>query len=166
MIPRFEDKGQPDRLMPKGVHEATESEVYECLVAPFPGSSTRAEIFARWSAFRVKVREFVDVSEEFMDGSFVTTRENPADVDLSFWIKAENVDVLSPQRFDALLRLGAQGKPSFMCDAYFVFECGQDHPAWSHFNHVRTWTRDYWRKYSDPDKQVVPGVTKGYLRIV
>lgn len=161
----LKDVGQPDLLLEHGIHDATVADIQAVFVDPFPNSLTRADIFQRWQAFRDRLRNIVTVKEEFIDGSFVTSREDPADIDASYWIFATDIDALSHIGQKALHQLLAAGKPSFLVHAFLVPECGGNHPAFAAFDHTRKWTRKYWKAYQDPNKMVVPGVTKGYLRM-
>jgi hypothetical protein len=164
VIPDFIDVGQPDRLLPKGVHDATPDEVRMRLVDAFPGSTSRPGIFSGWSAYSASLRALIDVQSEFLDGSFVTSRQEPDDVDMSLWIRALDLDALNPIEEANLNRMLAMQR-SFQCDVYLVPECVQNHPLRPHFDQQRDWTKKYWRAYKDPNDVVIPGIAKGYLRV-
>lgn len=108
----------------------------------------------------------VHVTAEFLDGSFVTSREDPADVDASYWIQAADLNGLSASDLAEVENLFHRARSSFRVDAYMVPECGQQDAAWLAFDHVRKWTRKYWKTYKDPNKVVVPGAEKGYLKVI
>jgi hypothetical protein len=83
-----------DRTLPPGVYELTPEDVEAELVKPFERSLRRKAVYQGWTAFRAQVRSLVPVDREFIDGSFVTDRLNPDDMDVSFWIRAEHLEEL------------------------------------------------------------------------
>lgn len=165
MKPSLLDVGQDDRLLPAGIHELTAEEVKQLLVDPFPHSETRADIYVRWLAFRSRLADLVSIDQEFVDGSFVTSRQNPRDIDVSYWVDATELDSLSAIQWDSLRQHVNSAKGSFLVHAFVLPRCGESHPAWPQFDHMRKWTRKYWKAYSDSGKNVIPGVSKGYIKV-
>jgi hypothetical protein len=92
-LPAFTAKG----LLPDGVHPATEAELKDRCVDPFPGSKTRADIFAGFVRYRQAVAGFGLNVTQWVDGSFVdSTRVNPEDVDVVNFAHATEVNNLPP----------------------------------------------------------------------
>lgn len=77
-IPAF----RPDGYLPTGLHTATESEVAERL-----GQSTarRRALMARVAEW-LRLARAVQVQRFLLDGSFVTTKPEPGDVDCVCWL--------------------------------------------------------------------------------
>lgn len=81
MIPEFRDDG----YLPDGLHLATEAEVTFRF-----GTGTRqrqrlAQRLRRW----LELARIVQAKRFFVDGSFVTAKEEPADVDAVIWISVD-----------------------------------------------------------------------------
>jgi hypothetical protein len=94
MIPDFRSDG----YLPDGLHLATEAEV----VARF-GTSTRqrqrlAMRLKRW----VVLSRVVNAKRFFVDGSFVTSKPEPNDVDAVIWIPDDFSDRLKYDDLDAM----------------------------------------------------------------
>jgi hypothetical protein len=164
VIPAFVDVGQPDEVLPPGLHQTNELEIKATLVDKFPGSTSRSDIFTSWQAFSLLCRSILPVKEERINGSFVTSRLEPSDLDVAIWIAADDfaaLDLGTQLSFGDLL---AKAKPTFKCDAYVVPECPPGHPTYADYQYM-LWTDSYWAQYKSPTKLIVPGVQKGYLRV-
>lgn len=154
------------RLLPPGTHKATVADTHARFVDGF-GSARRQEVFAGWQAFRGLVRQVVPVQQEFVDGSFVTDKDEPKDVDVSFWIAADDLLTLpaDAQQAFRLLFGDRDFQRSFNCDAYVVPVCPSGHTNYGDFQHM-LWTSEYWAACRDKTGAVVPGVTKGYIEVI
>jgi hypothetical protein len=91
-IPQLDSDG----LLPTGRHLATIQEIEQAFVLSFPGSTTRRTVFTGWVRHRSKLEAIVPVKVQWVDGSFVTSVENPADVDVINWISRGDWESLSP----------------------------------------------------------------------
>lgn len=140
-------------------------EIEETFVSAFPDGSPRREIFEGWLAFRNLVGKYVSVRSEFVDGSFVTSKPNPGDLDLSVWVDADELNGLSASDQLGLGKLWARRKSAFHCDAFIVPECAIGHPNYGDYQQM-LWTDGHWRSVRGPNREIVPGVTKGYLKVV
>ena len=80
MIPSFTSEG----LLPVGHHHATISDVYHKLVSrrSFPDSETRKQIFLGFCAYNKLLTPYNLILDQYLDGSFVTAKTNPADIDI------------------------------------------------------------------------------------
>jgi hypothetical protein len=168
LVPDFvahADRQVTDHLLPVGVHSATQDEVEEALVDKFPRSLTRRRVFNGWCAFRTQVRQLVQVDHEYIDGSFVTGRLNPKDVDVSLWIRADTMNALDTGRQSALSQLLKDAKALYHSDAYVVPHCSSGHSLYRVYQ-TQLWTKQYWRMYKNVRGIVVPGAEKGYIEVV
>lgn len=61
--------------------------IYEIFVRPFPQSETRERIFNEWRKYNRMLRQEIGVDfTQWVDGSFVTQKRNPRDVDIVSFI--------------------------------------------------------------------------------
>lgn len=78
-LPPFTSQG----LLPEGLHPATEDDLRERCVTPFPESHTRGSIFSGLCEYRQRLAELGVATSQWIDGSFVdASRLDPEDVDL------------------------------------------------------------------------------------
>jgi len=94
MIPEFREDG----YLPEGVHVATEAEV----TFRFGTESIRRQKLAlrlrRWIA----LCRAVSARKLFVDGSFVTSKTEPNDVDAVVWLPNDFVDQVNAQEVEAI----------------------------------------------------------------
>lgn len=157
MFPAWVDVGQPDRLLPPGIHDVTVDEIQAALVDAFPSSSSRIALFESWMAFRDRAHALYEISNELIAGSFVTSRAEPHDIDGSLRYGAAAYAALpraQRQAADRLVAVGMAVVPGV--DLFFIPD--RSAPGQHPTDHV-------WCTYSDPTRRIMPGVRKGYLRI-
>jgi hypothetical protein len=94
MIPDFRDDG----YLPEGLHVATEAEV----TFRFGSSTNRRRRLAlrlrRW----VELSRCVSAKRIFVDGSFVTTKPEPEDVDVVVWLPSDFANRISRGDIEAV----------------------------------------------------------------
>jgi hypothetical protein len=78
MIPDFRD----DRYLPEGLHVATEAEVTFRFGTDTPRRKRLALRLRRW----IELSRAVSAKRLFVDGSFVTAKPEPNDVDAVVWL--------------------------------------------------------------------------------
>lgn len=169
MIPEFvphADRRVNEALLPPGVHSATEAEVREALVDKFPTSVTRRPVYQGWQAVRAEVHQRFPVEHEYIDGSFVTARMNPDDLDLSVWVDARLMDRLTDKQQHDLMSFRRKAKAQHKCHLFFVPRRDTGDARYAEFEDEARWTSEYWASYRNLRKIVVPGVTKGYIEVV
>jgi hypothetical protein len=154
-------------ILPTGIHDATVEEVESVFVNGFTVNERRRTIFNGWVTFRNLVRSLVQVDEEYIDGGFVTEKPTPKDVDVSFWISADNIAAMDQARQKILHNLMATSRDSYRVDAYIVPHCPPGHPAEAHFRYM-LWTEDNWSRCRDKRGILHPpsGPRKGYVRLI
>lgn len=105
-------------LWPQGFHPATLRELQILCVEDFPLSSTRAELLNAFYVVFECLREADVDGVIWLDGSFVTEKINPTDMDFILVVKSEFVDKAN-ERQEALmdsLYHGNLWESSFRCD--------------------------------------------------
>ena len=100
-IPDFDDDG----YLPKGLHECSLDEIRERF-GRFQRSDRRLALFAKLRDYLKEVCSTPTVSYVIVDGSFVTAKEEPNDVDLVIVLRADHDFTLSlrPFEYNALSR--------------------------------------------------------------
>jgi hypothetical protein len=96
MIPDFRDDG----YLPEGVHRATEAEVTFRFGAATASRRRLALRLRRW----IELARAIAAKRLFVDGSFVTAKPNPNDVDAVVWLGDDFVDRVSRGDAEAIER--------------------------------------------------------------
>ena len=150
-------------ILPPGTRSVTTvREVEERLVQAFPDSLTRARLYSGWRDRRALMTDLYGFNDfvEWVSGSFVTGKVDPADVDVVTLLDGPTVDGLAA---DVVMELNARTmgprcKLEFGCDGYIIPEYPDGHAQRDAYLHMR----GYWdEKWSD-DR--VTG-QKGYLEV-
>ena len=84
-IPPFNERG----WLPDGIHDCTLEEATGRLGA-FQGSDRRPNLWAKFAGFLREVKECGLVEAVLLDGSFVTAKSDPNDIDLILVVSAEH----------------------------------------------------------------------------
>jgi hypothetical protein len=92
-------------ILPAGFHAMTIDQIEEICVVAFPGSPTRRLIFERFVAFLDLLFQVGIVIEVWVDGSFLTRKPDPRDVDVVIFANPDAVNLLSPDKQKALMYL-------------------------------------------------------------
>lgn len=90
-------------FLPPGVHEATLEEVEE-RYGRFRSNEKRVELFAKLRRYITELATWGNVQEVLIDGSFVSSKESPNDIDLIVVYKAD-FDIsaeVSPSEYNCL----------------------------------------------------------------
>src|SRR5437016_4245337 len=68
--------------LPPGGHAATVSEIRAFFVDAFPSSTSRSNLFDRWAVLLEAIERIIHVDAQWIDGSYVTKKQDPGDIDL------------------------------------------------------------------------------------
>ncbi len=134
-----------------GMHSINQSDMKGIFVLPFKNPEKREYLLSRFESFLEKLREFPIEMEIWVDGSFVTEKENPGDIDLVVVCQNEAVNSLPDDKQEGLIQLfrnNAETKLRYECDAYFILDDMHD--------------KSYWRGLFGFDRNEVP---KGIPRL-
>jgi len=114
-----------------GRHLATADEILDALVDAFPNSTSRVPIYAQWQTLLEAIERMIKVEEQWIDGSFVTKKENPGDIDLVSHVDGPTLEQLGP--VDQMLLHGVlaghQSRDLHLCDSFFIAIYPEGHPA-------------------------------------
>lgn len=110
-------------ILPFGFHSRSVDEVRKICVADFPHSTTRAEIIAGLEQIIEALNASKVAGELWIDGSFLTVKTDPGDVDIVFHAKIANgVDPGEPDHVIVLTWLNSNLHESHLCDSYISLE--------------------------------------------
>jgi len=144
--------------LPPGPHSATAGEIERVLVADFPASSTRRPLFDGWRVLCEAVETIVPIDAQWIGGSFVSTKPDPADIDLVSHFDGPTVDALAPAS-KMLLRGLVAGRPSrdlHGYDSFQVLAYPNGHPARAEYEYAAA----YWERFFSHDRD---GNSRGYV---
>ena len=147
--------------LPAGIHEYDIEGVKSEFVDSFPHSNTRSAILVGLIAYRKDVGSIVEDYEQILDGSFVTAKNDPNDVDCFISINADILNALEPDQKTAfeVLVAGKATQSKYKVDAYLCAFVPESHP---NYHHYRT-MRKYWLGEFGYDRNENP---KGLVRVV
>ena len=74
-------------------------------VDAFPKSKTRRRLFMRWERHRAALVSLVRAEAQWIDGTFVTSKEDPRDIDLVTIIDGPAKEILAPPLQDMVRAL-------------------------------------------------------------
>jgi hypothetical protein len=83
-------------LLPPGRHTMTLEAIAHLCVTPFENSVTRHLLMDHLKAFVVRLREHIVVCDLWIDGSFISEKVDPEDIDLTFVVSGDVYDNLPP----------------------------------------------------------------------
>jgi uncharacterized protein DUF6932 len=148
-----------DRL-PPGRHKATKDEIETVLVEGFQESTTRRPLLDQALELLDAVQKIVPVSAFWIDGSFVTTKEDPGDIDLVSHLDGEALDALKPidQMLLGGLVSGHWSRDRSGCDSFFVSVYPAGHSANAEYEKTAAW----WDSFFGQDRS---GNAKGYVEL-
>lgn len=78
-------KADAPPLLEAGIHHVTSHRLKEIAVDAFPSDMRRAELFGKFLAWREGLRSVGVSGVVWLDGSFLTCKHQPDDIDLVFW---------------------------------------------------------------------------------
>ena len=117
-LPEMSRKQDFPPLLPEGLHSKSATDIKALCVSPFPYSTTRPQLFEKLCALVEAIAGAGVEGHIWVDGSFVTNKEDPNDVDIVLWIA--NYDTLPPsqeRRIGAILKQEKEHRDNG-CDLY------------------------------------------------
>lgn len=135
-------KFNADGYLDAGLHQATLSDIKTHLVDTFPPTSTRLKVYKGYKRHTEELETFGFPINQFVDGSFVSSKKDPGDVDLLGIADRKTVDALPAaerQRLNKLF-LGEANKLDYECHTFFLASVPETDPAFAAFRA----TRKYW----------------------
>lgn len=141
-LPPFDENG----LLPEEIYHPDDSEFEQRFVIGFPGSSTRQRIYEGFCRLRMEIAPLGLNGWHWVDGSYVTAKVDPEDLDLVTFADSAQVDNLSTEdqtTINDLINGEDRTKRFFGCDTFFVSVLSHGDPLYSTYERVR----EGWRKF-------------------
>ncbi len=148
----------PTGELPIGRYSCSQRDVYEQFVSRF-SSTRRQAIFEEWKAYNERLLLALKVPKlvQWLDGSFITSKQNPNDLDLVTFVPISHytsgVDWLID--YYSTVSLHDKGLDAFMCPVYPT-----NHDDYSTYLGYR----DYWQHLFGHSKNNTD--EKGFLEVV
>jgi uncharacterized protein DUF6932 len=129
-------------LFPVGFHRLTIENVEQVCVDQFPLSTIRATIFGVLTTF-VQTLEAAQIAGElWADGSYLTEKINPKDIDLVLRVDGALYNSGTPEQRQAIDWVIANQKLTLRCDSYAFFE----YPPGDSLHDEGQWWYSYWHR--------------------
>ncbi|CAM3309475.1 nucleotidyltransferase domain-containing protein [Filibacter tadaridae] len=104
-----------------GIHKYTYEEFEKQFVAEFSTSTTRSEIYKNFKDWLKLLIDVLPPSYIWLDGSYLTDKTNPNDIDLVVFYKPEDIVDLGQEGTEKLGTIINQLSDGYNCDAYFCY---------------------------------------------
>lgn len=132
-------------LLTQGFHALPVAKLTKLCVDNFPLSKRRRQIMAGFEAIYDQAVSLKITGQVWVDGSFLTKKIEPDDIDFIFVIPAEFYDSGTPEQvafIDWLIDNEDEPKKEFYCHTDVVLSYQQDHPEYPNFSAtLETWER-------------------------
>lgn len=115
-------------LLSAGLHRMSIEKLEELAVIPFPKSERRAFLLQGFQKLFVIVRSFSFLNEIWVDGSYMTKKNNPSDIDILLLIDLVKYDSVTKEfarKFEGLQ--DEFGKGRACCDIKYGFQYPASH---------------------------------------
>jgi hypothetical protein len=107
-------------LLPPGRHVMAVEELREITVTAFTGSRRRERLFSELERLVFDLNQAQVICELWVDGSYLTEKTDPEDIDLSFAVWVQHLESLDPSlQSDLLANLNGGKAYSPALDTYF-----------------------------------------------
>ncbi|MGO8881862.1 MAG: DUF6932 family protein [Desulfomonilaceae bacterium] len=166
-IPDFDNGG----LLPAGVYVCDEETLYDSFVASFQASVTRADIYTGFTGWRRVAYNLVEFVVHWVNGSFVTNKTNPNDIDVISFYDTDYFNRLDEDKRKEIIRIlnGRENtKPDYRTHSFMVLSCPLGHPVFTIFERERLFWRKWWSRTYIIDsfgQRISSGRVKGFLQM-
>ena len=119
ILPPLNENG----LLPFGIYPIDLPLLEQRFVLDFPRSTTRRTIFEGYLRILQAVNPLNLSGWQWLDGSFVTAKENPEDLDVVTFLQADELDALSAEDQTTVLEFlqgQARTKALYHCETFLV----------------------------------------------
>ncbi len=136
-----EEKEEFFPLLSIGIHSLTEAELKKICVDRFPDSENRPKIFAGLQQIIGKLKSSEVPGDLWIDGSFITEKPEPNDVDLLLVITRDRYEQRTVNADEAIYWFISDAVEELYCDTQtLVYEQIDD---WKKAKSKQEW-REYW----------------------
>lgn len=150
--------------LPPGRYRASVEEVHAVFVEGMPDTQHRQGVFDRWLLHREALRLVLKVERQWIDGSFVTDKPQPGDIDVVTFFDGEAFDALPlPQQMLAKsIMQGHHTEQLWNVDSFDLPVYGEHHEL---VEPVTNRGRGYW-DWMWSRRKGTDGEEKGYLEVM
>ena len=139
------DKEEFRPLLAPGRHVRTMGELERMCVMPFDTSATRPYLMAKLRLLSEYLAAKVGTFDLWVDGSFVTEKENPDDLDLTVVVDGDVADRLEPEAQDFLMGIMADQHAIPDLHAFVVVTRPRGHPDHAALFALEEQMADWWQ---------------------
>jgi hypothetical protein len=156
---QFDENGH---LFPYEVQDITLDEMREVFVGAFPESETRKRLFDNYLDWVFDFqRDVFPYFTQWIDGSFVTQKLNPKDIDFVTFLDWQVYEI--KEKWKELDRFWSFSNEDKGLDAYFLAEFPEKHKNYGEFHSLREgWLLRYGYTRRDEQQRAHP---KGFIQI-
>lgn len=148
----------PEGYLPPGMHRWNVASIAFHFVEQVPESTTRPQIWAGFHELRECLTLLGLTAEQWIDGSFTTTRADPNDIDVANFFDPDQIDALEEQQLK-LLKAYVSGhitRRMCRCDSYFAIKVPEEHPLRDAFETAQAyWAETFGTDRNDSPKGIV-----------
>ena len=152
-----------DGLLPPGIHRLTVDEFEAMFVDGMNDTEHRRRIFKRWRLHRAHLQNLVPISHQWIDGSFVTAKPKPADIDVVTFFDGSDFDVLPPMEKDMFQGLldGSSTRARWTVDSYGVARMSGSDAERRAYDIATGYWKKQWSSVRDQ-----PALRKGFVEVI
>ncbi len=153
--------GEDFKVLPEGVHPCEDAEFLAVFVTAFSKSRTRLRIWNGFFRMRSRFRALGIHALHWIDGSYVTSKVNPNDIDAVGFVSAQKLNLLSPAGKEFLEELGdsMRSKRAYQTHHFIVPVYEKEDARYGTYEMMRA----YWRKWWGQTRR---GGRKGFVSMV
>lgn len=157
---QFDENGH---LFPYEIQSVTLEEMREVFVDAFPESETRKRLFDNYLNWIFDFqRDVFPYFTQWIDGSFVTQKLNPKDIDFVTFLDGRVYEIKEKRK--ELDRFWSFSNEDKGLDAYFLAEYTEEHENHRDFNSLKEgWLLRYGYTRRDEQQRAYP---KGFIQII
>ena len=179
MIPNFlsvdvwpVDEEEPYSVLPPGIHDTNLHEIKRALVDDFPHSTTRRKIYKGFCKLLEEAQRERLSMEHWVDGSYVTTKQSPDDIDAVTFLDPVALNSLSASGKNFVkqrLGGGESTKHTYQTHSFLELVLPEGHPLYAlsprrRANWIKEWGFTRPLKSDEDLTQTACGHPKGFLR--
>lgn len=143
-------------LLGAGFHPVNLESLKELCVAPFSSSDTREDIMSGLESLLAILRDSDITGELWIDGSFLTSKIDPKDVDIVLRLEPNFIDEASDEQVQTIDWFGDNRSEDYRCDSYVFIEYPKGHDL----EGEGEWDRAYWiRQFGFSRREDHKGIT-------